>query len=417
MKIMIAKGYILVIALVLGLAACSDMYQHEKYIEDGERTYTGKADSVKVHSGENRVLIEGLLISDPKITGAKISWNAGRDSITVPIERTSGIDTLQIYIEDLEEKVYNFEIVTHDEQGNTSVPVNISGEVYGEKYQASLLNRPVKNKELYAGNLNTTVEFGSMDLSSGVFATQIRYTDSNGQMQTKIVPVDSSDVKLPNYKIGDEFEYRTMFLPEPTSIDTFYTEYEADIPQVTYLKNYSVPFEASSTSGRWGILADWTTNDAIRIHDDHGGWDEWNSNIFNVESGWGAPGITNGKIYQTVTLSPGTYTFKANLRNGNDTSNEGEGDYAYLVVAEGDILPDVDDGAIENDAATIGYSRILQSKDPEDFKVEFTINQQQEVSVGYATTQPGGNVSEQYPGTSNGRHCNIMSFEFFKHGE
>ncbi|MDR8392776.1 DUF5013 domain-containing protein [Aliifodinibius sp. S!AR15-10] len=403
--------FVLIVGLAVGFSSCSDMDEYKKYVEEeGEISYTGKIDSLTVYSGHNRVMVEGLFIADPKINEARIFWNNGGDSVVVPVNRSAGVDTMQKVIDGLQEKVYNFKVITYDSLGNSSLPVNGNARVYGERYQHSLNNRPIVSKDLYAGDLNTTLNYGSMDLTSGVFATQIEYTDANEVTHTMELPIDSEEIVLENYKIGTEFKYRTLFLPEPTSIDTFYTEFDAVVPDISYLKNYEVPFEAEATSGRWGILAHWTTNEAAKNHGGYGGWDEWNGNIFNVESGWGAPGITNGKIYQTVTLSPGTYTFKANLRNGNDTSNSGEGDYAYLVVADGGTLPDVNDGAIENDPATIGYSRILQSKDPDDFQIEFTISQQQQVSVGYATTQPGGWISEG----ASGRHCNIVSFEFFK---
>lgn len=404
---------VLIIGLAVGFYSCSDMDEYKDYMKDGEIAYTGKIDSLTVFSGKNRVMVQGLFTADPKINEARIYWNNREDSTVVPVNRTAGVDTMRHIIDGLQEKVYNFEVITRDSRGNSSLPVNTNARVYGERYQNSLNNRPIVSKELYAGDLNTTLNYGSMDLTSGVFATQIEYSDAEGDSYTMQLPIDNQEVVLENYQIGTEFKYRTMFLPEPTSIDTFYTEFSTAVPDISYMKNYEVPFEAEATSGRWGVLADWTTNEAVKNHGGYGGWDEWNGNIFNVESGWGSPGITNGKIYQTVTLSPGTYTFKANLRNGNDTSHIGEVSHAYLVVAEGETLPDVDDGAIENDPATIGHSKILQSKDPDDFKVEFTLDQQQEVSFGFATTQPGGNVSVG----AGGRHCNIVSFEFFNHEE
>lgn len=411
--IKISVWFVLVIGLAVGASSCSDMDEYKKYVDEGEIAYTGKIDSLTVYSGQNRVMVEGLFIADPKINETRIFWNNGQDSTVVPVNRSAGVDTLQHIIDGLHEKVYNFQVITYDSLGNSSLPVNANARVYGERYQNSLNNRPIISKDLYAGNLNTTLNYGSMDLTSGVFATQIEYKDADGSMHTLQLPIENQEVVLENYSIGEEFKYRTMFLTEPTSIDTFYTEFESAIPDISYLRNYEVPFEAEVTSGRWGILADWTTNDAMKNHDGYGGWDEWNGNIFNVESGWGAPGITDGKIYQTVTLSPGTYTFKANLRNGNDTAHIGEIAWAYLVVADGDILPDVNDGEIENDPATIGYSRILQSKDPDNYKVEFTISEQQQVSVGYAATQPGGWLEVG----ASGRYCNIVSFEFFKHDE
>lgn len=406
-------GIVLCFFVVL---SCSEMDDYKEYVQDGEISYTGKIDSLKIYSGKNRVFVEGLFKADPKITECHIYWNDRADSLVIPVTKTASIDTLRTLIEELDENIYNFEIRTFDELGNSSVPVYGTGIAYGERYQASLINRPVNKSDLYAGDLTATVEYAGMDLTSGVFATEIMYIDGDNGEHTLIVPIDSIGAEIENYKIGADFQYRTLFLPDSTSIDTFSTDYVSVDPDIVYLKNYDVPFEIESSSGRWGILADWITNDAAKSHDGYGGTDTNNGTAyFNLESGWGAPEIVNGKVYQTVTLSPGTYMFKANLRQSggaNDTWNVGQGDQAYLVVSEGDDLPDVD--VIETSSATLGYVRVLRDNDPDGFKVEFTITEEKQVSVGYATTQPGGWVGGQYPGTADGRHCNISSFEFIK---
>ncbi|MGS2761510.1 DUF4998 domain-containing protein [Sinomicrobium sp. M5D2P9] len=412
----IKTGLYGIVLCFFAVLSCSEMDDYKEYVRDGEISYTGKIDSLKIYSGRNRVRVEGLFKADPKITECRIYWNDRADSLVIPVTKTANLDTLRTLIEGLDENIYNFEIRTYDQLGNSSVPVYATGTAYGQRYQASLINRPVNKSDLYAGDLTATVAYAGMDLTSGVFATEIIFMDGNDGEHILRVPIDSTGVEIENYKIGTEYQYRTLFLPDSTSIDTFYTDYTSIDPNIVYLKNYEAPFERESFSGRWGILANWITNDAAKSHNGYGGTDtNTGTAYFNLESGWGTPEIVNGKVYQTVTLSPGTYTFKANLRQSggaNDTWNVGQGDQAYLVVSEGDDLPDVD--VIETSSATLGHVRVLRDNDPDGFKVEFTITEEKQVSVGYATTQPGGNVNEQYPGTANGRHCNIRSFEFYK---
>ncbi|MCH7400987.1 DUF4998 domain-containing protein [Belliella kenyensis] len=401
--------------------SCSEMDSYLRFVEDGEKLYTGKVDSLQAFGGKNRILIKGLFMSDPKVTDCVISWNAGQNYIQIPVNRTQGVDTLSYLIEGLEENNYNFEVITLDKDGNKSISSFISGTVYGDRYKESLNNRPINIAELYAGDLNTTIEFGRVDLTSGIYGIELKYMDTDGVINEEFLSIDDQDLVLPNYMIGEPFEYRSIFIPEPNAIDTFYTEFSAVVPSIVYLKNFRVPFRQVQRQGRWGILESWITNDAVRIHaGGNGGWDEWNSNIFNVESGWGAPAVTNGKIYQVVNLSPGTYTFKANPRtveNGTvpDTSMEGRGDQSYLVVGEGDTLPDVVD--IETSPATLGYLRVLRSIHPSNFEVEFTITESKQVAIGFATTQAGGQVGSQFPGSANGRHFNIISFDFFRHND
>ena len=570
---------LLAICLFVSLWSCSEMDEYKEFTEGGEISYTEKVDSLEVYSGRNKVLIEGLVTADPKVSEYRVYWNSGKDSIVVPVERSPGVDTLTTMITDLPENIYNFEVRTFDEAGNSSIPVYATAEVFGERYQNSLSQRPVVSNTMIGSEL--TINYAGMDLTSGVIGTEVDYSSTAGGEETVFVPIDSSHVFIDDFNAGSTYEYRTVFLPEPTSIDTFYTGYkaytpefqiterpyfknacypfeiEADggrwatpadwihneaalshdgygaldgeifdlesgwgqpainngkvyqtmvlepgtyayvidiremnyeaidnkdkayfvvaegstlpdvdkietsdatlayerinkanglqrslvftIPEVTqvsigvgatltsdagrYMKiksfalgevsesptllNASVPFEASEINGRWGNLAHWTANDSIKNHSGYGGWDEWNGNIFNIESGWGAPAIENGKIYQSLVVAPGTYTFKVNFRmvNGTINTNHQESDEgsAYFVVAAGCTLPDVSD--VETASATLEYEQIDADKTPEDFEMTFTVEDYRQISVGQITTQPN---------STPGRFANITSFELFR---
>ena len=585
------QSYFTLIILSLFIYACSDMDEvdeYKKFTDGGEISYTEKMDSIKVFSGKNRAKIQGVVNADPKITNFTVYWNSKQDSINVPVERTGGVDTLTTMIDGLAENIYNFEVRTFDNEGNKSIPVYITANVYGNRYQESISTRPLISDQLLGSNL--TINFGSMDLLSGVIGTEVVYNDELGVEKEVFLPIDSTSIAIDDFLGGSSYSYRTLFLPEENAIDTFYTDYksftpefviseapyfknatfpfsksayddsrwgtpehwihndaalshngygaldgdifdfesgwgqpainngkvyqtfvlapgtyayiidiretnyeaidakdkvyfsvaeggmlpdvndveisdkvlaykrvnkEDDLHQVLmftidevtqisvgvqgslpdanvgrYLKinsfalgelsenpelvNTSVPFQASETNGRWGNLEGWIANDAMKNHDGYGGWDEWNGNIFNIESGWETPGIENGKIYQVLILKPGTYTYKANFRiveGGIDTSHEeieGIDDNAYLLVSKGSTLPDVSD--VETSSNTLIYEKILAGKSPDDFVLTFSVDKITPVALGIVTTQPGGTVSQG----REGRHANIESFEFYE---
>ncbi len=385
--------------LIMALWSCSEMDAYKDFIPNGEKTYSGKIDSLQIIGGENKVMIWGLFKADPKIEQARISWNAGAESITIPVNRTSAVDTLKHIVEDLGENNYTFEVVTIDNQGNESVPVYATGSAYGERYMAALNQRPMESSNLTVWDSNTKLVFGEIDSDEGALYSEVYYTDANEEEHIIQVPLETTEVVLENYQVGDEFKVRTFYKPETHSMDTFPSSYNAVVPKVTYMRNMQVPFEAEAKSGRWGNLAHWTTNDNAKIHGGYGGWDEWNSNIFNLESGWGAPAVNNGKIYQTFEVPAGSFTFRIkDLRDTNLT----EDDNAYLVVTEGSELPDVED----IDSA-IGYAHIVNGKSLGELKVDFEIEEGPvQISVGYLTTQPDG-----WPG----RYCNIRAFDFTQH--
>ena len=61
----------------------------------------------------------------------------------------------------------------------------------------------------------------------GAVATEIQFTDTMEVLHTiKGLPTAGSTT-LNGYKPGSSFSYRTLFLPEPAAIDTFFTPYDS----------------------------------------------------------------------------------------------------------------------------------------------------------------------------------------------
>jgi hypothetical protein len=417
MKFLKYKLYVVILlGLILSVFSCTNADEYLKFTEGGPISYTGKIDSLKFFPGRNRVKIQGLIISDPKVSELRVYWNNKKDSAVVAINRTSGVDVVSSIIENLPENIYNFEVKTFDAKGNSSISQSISSQTYGERYQASLTDRKIVSSSL-SSTQSLTIDFATMDLTTGAYATEVVYTDNLNVDHTVTVPVTQNQLVVPNYKIGSRFKQRSLFLPvlnsKFTSIDIFYTSFVSKDPQVidlTYMiKNNKRPFLTSSTDGgRWGTLADWTTNAACKNHGGYGGWDGGccgnPPGTINLESGWGAPVITNGKIYQTITLDAGTYIFSAPLLASGSGLNSGYtlSDYVYLAVAKGNILPDSSGGALETNPTTLGFKRIVNTMNSESAVITFTITQSEQITLGISTTQ------------GNERYGHFLSFSLFK---
>lgn len=227
-----SNSFVVLLAFA-GLGSCTTMDEgYKDFIKDGEISYTGKIESLLVFSGQNRVQVNGLFISDPKITECRIFWNNREDSLVIPVTRTQGVDALSVIIPNLDENIYNFEVRTYDKLGNKSIAVNSIGKVYGERYQLSLINRPIVTSTLISPKL--TINFTTMDTSTGVYETEVTYTNTANVLTTVTVPyfihdavlnkfVINTSVVIPDYKNGS-FSYRTLFRPEPTCIDIFSSE-------------------------------------------------------------------------------------------------------------------------------------------------------------------------------------------------
>lgn len=399
----IKKYFVQAFAFLLiagAISSCTTMDEgYKDFIKDGEISYTGKIDSLHIYSGRNRVQVKGLFISDPKITECRIYWDNRVDSVVVPITRTQGVDELDVIIDDLVENVHNFEVRTFDKLGNTSIAVFKIGAVYGDRYQTSLYNRPIATK--YFSPKLTTINFASMDLSTGAYAVEVTYTNTSNVLTTVQLPIAQSRLDITDFKLGSSFTYKTLFKPNATSIDIF----ESVTTTVTgnemqYLNNNYFPFTRLAYDGaRWGTPTEWVVNAAAKNHTvagvTYGGLDAL---YFSFESGWGQPAITNGKIYQTMTLPAGTYNYIINI---NATSYVADGnDRGYFIVATGNSLPDAT--AVETSTNTVKWERV-RNVAPLIKTLSFTLAADTEVSVGIVTTS-----------STAGRHLKINSFKLVK---
>ena len=371
--------------LLLAMVACRKMDDYkEKFLGNGAITYAGKIDSVKAHPGDGRLMISGLLIADPKITELRIYWNNKADSLVVPVTRTSGVDTIRAILNNMEEAVKSFTLVTFDKYGNKSVEVNVAGRVYGAVYKSLLLNRTVKLAEM-AGD-SVTIQWNVLDASTGALGSQLEFTDNSNA--TKKVYATRADTKtvLKNFKAGTKFSYRTVFLPDTLAIDTFYSSYQSIgvRAEVTaqYLKNPGPSFKSSDGgTDRWRIPADWIVSNDVKNAGGKGGLDagSWLPGpSLSMEAGWGLPAVPNGKIYQTVTLPAGRYSFEF-------VTGDCDGGEKYVSVAKGTTLPDIANvatGTLAKDGFVKNATNVLR----------FELTEATQVSIGFQGKMPDTNT-------------------------
>src|SRR3546814_2920667 len=82
----------LAFVLVSGCAKQDDTYR--QFLDKGEIVYVGKADSVQVFPGKNRLKLSWLILADPNVSKAKVFWNNHSDSLEKTEEHTSELQSL-----------------------------------------------------------------------------------------------------------------------------------------------------------------------------------------------------------------------------------------------------------------------------------------------------------------------------------
>jgi hypothetical protein len=214
------------------LTACDNfMDVHREYIKDGEKIYAPAVDSFAFLPGREKLLARFWLYNSSHVRAVHLSWNSGRDSLSIPVTPAAERDSVEVILP-IPEGSYTFDVRTKDLHDNKSIKVTGFCNSYGDIFQSSLRNQNI-------GEVTFSPEQAEINwLTTPVnhIGNQVRYTDVNSETQTVFSGTGSPapSTILPQAKGGTTFEYRSLFLPASNSIDTFYTvwtEYETPFPE------------------------------------------------------------------------------------------------------------------------------------------------------------------------------------------
>jgi hypothetical protein len=231
----LTKYFILVPFIALSISACKKQDStYRKFVIPGGVNYAGKAINPYTENGHHRVRVSWLPSGDPNVVSARVYWNNYTDSVSVDIPKSA--DTISVLIDDLPEKKYTFFVRTFNKKGERSIPVEVLGESYGEKYESGLLNRVVLSSLMIPGTDNglVNIQWGDADISNGAIATEVRYMQSSGSLKTVSLDVESSELIIRDFKSGSKYSYRTQYRPDSTSMDTFFTQFVEQDNQELY---------------------------------------------------------------------------------------------------------------------------------------------------------------------------------------
>lgn len=169
-------------------------------------------------------------------------------------------------------------------------------------------------------------------------------------------------------------------------------ETKADI-SADYLKNYKKAFSSDASkcvnpqlSSRTFAIKDWTLENTIVNGSITTGAhvDKAKNNCFTVTTGWDnfASALTDHKVYQTITLPEGSYTFTATY----DGTYEGQSGSSYIVAATGKGLPNTD----ELNAESLAHQLMLpKSGSCAGNSITFVLTEETEVSLGLVVNMNG----------------------------
>ncbi|WP_352422400.1 DUF4998 domain-containing protein [Proteiniphilum sp.] len=232
MKHKIPFFIILVISL---LYSCTPMdHKYSDFIKDGPITYLTKLDEseVKGVGGRNRIRIVIPELEDPRASKVEIYWMNKLEHL---VESINPSEETNIYIDDLVEASYIFELSILDDKGNSSIPVAITATSYGEIWESILQNRLIASQEREENDFKITWD---VNIDERLLGTEFEWRQGGqggaGTPFTQFIDSAQTTGYLKDFK-ANSFRYRSVYIPEPDSEDLFYSswEYYMEVPEVS----------------------------------------------------------------------------------------------------------------------------------------------------------------------------------------
>jgi len=215
---------ILTLFISIVLLSCDSMYDvHEQYIQEGGIIYAARPYLTKVKAGDNRVVVKMLFVSGANLRKSVIVWNDGADSIVTDTNLSPMLDSMEIEIKGIEEGSYIFNTYNLDKDNNRSIKVQVIGNVYGEKYQATLLNRVANS----ITKNDTAMVINWAQPKVGDNGVELIYNDANGTERFYRVGADELITYIKSWELSGTMKYTTFYLPEEDAVDEFTAKTEA----------------------------------------------------------------------------------------------------------------------------------------------------------------------------------------------
>lgn len=165
--------------------------------------------SVTVHAGDGRVEFE-MDFDNAGVQAVRVECTTAHTALEEEINCRSGVH--RFFYEGLPEGRHDFRVTCVDRFGNETGPQDISANVYGPEFQASLHNRGVGVATRFGNGL--VIQW--KDITGDCV---LEYKDEQGVEVEKVVPASETNTYL--YDFGSDLSYTTHTVPEAGAVDTF----------------------------------------------------------------------------------------------------------------------------------------------------------------------------------------------------
>lgn len=207
-------GFLTVIFAII-LVSCT---KQDRFYKDliVDRPVIGKVDSVWAVPGNQRMRMYYVPPQDISVKSMIVYWNGGSDSLSFPI--IPGGDTTSVLVEGISEGVQEFTAITEDENGDRSLPVAFSLEIFGPTFQRGL-RTPIID---YAIPFQDSVMiFWKPSFPDNSIDNLLQYFAEDGSEQSITIANGTEVSVIQDIDLTKEVTVESMFLPQPNVLDTF----------------------------------------------------------------------------------------------------------------------------------------------------------------------------------------------------
>ena len=220
------------------------------------------------------------------------------------------------------------------------------------------------------------------DLKDNFLRQRLALTQSKTGRYIRVTVLESWNPAISGAQLAEIDAYNNQNVSADNGKDSYTTS------TAIALVNAKKPFQGDGTNPfpplgefRMQRLLGWShSSNATVTYDNNGS----NFSLFTANV-WGLPAVTNGKVYQTVTLQPGRYMLKIETAGA-----DGPVDIYGLVTASGPI-PDYT--AVTTSASTMKYLDLIPNQN-KTVELLFAVTQASQVNIGFVY-----NIRDQYGAT------------------
>jgi hypothetical protein len=216
------------------LSACGGMNDNiQEYLDRGEINYVGRPDSARTFGGNGRINIQWTVNDDPRIENATVFWTDKQNklqSADFAIDRNRLQNGYMSVVMNLDESSYAFKIVHTGTKGYASIATEVTGNVYGENYQATIAPRRIAKAVAFKDRVELTWAAAEKEVSR----ITITFRNSSGSEQTIEISPEETLTSLPDYEPLSRYSWTTYYLPEEGALDEFSVTAENTFPVAEY---------------------------------------------------------------------------------------------------------------------------------------------------------------------------------------